>query len=670
MAAAPDLNPQQQAAVDHVGGPLLVLAGAGSGKTGVITRKIAQLIRGGHPAERIAAVTFTNKAAHEMRSRVTSLLDKQATRGLLISTFHSLGLRLLHSEHAAAGLKPRFSIFDAEDCDKLLGDLLGNDQALRNTARWTISRWKTAGVTPDEAVRTAESDGETRMARAYSEYDRHLRAYNAVDFDDLLALPVRLLEADPALRDRWQNRFSYLLVDEYQDTNDAQYRLLKLLAGPRGAFTVVGDDDQSIYAWRGASPENIASLSQDYPQLEIIKLEQNYRSCGHILEAANRLIEGNERLYAKNLWSALGPGERLRVLPCDDDPAEADRVVSEIISHRLRGGGRYGDYAILYRGNFQARPFERMLRERGIAYRVSGGQSFFDRREVKDLVAYLRILVNPEDDAAFLRIVNLPRREIGPSTLEQLARYAGERGLGLYAAARGAALSGAVGSRGGRRLEQFANWLQQMAQLGQSEPPDGLLRQIIQDVDYRNWLRESATNPRQAEKRMENVEDFLQWVSRIADSEADKGKTADLGTVVTRLGIMDLLEQRDDGREADQVHLLTLHAAKGLEFNHVFLAGVEEGLIPHQTSLDEGNLEEERRLMYVGITRARRSLTMTYCRQRKRARQMLDCEPSRFLAELPDHLVEWEGRARTAHSPPPRSTQERLADLKALLPDE
>lgn len=662
---SPKLNPQQQAAVEHIDGPLLVLAGAGSGKTGVITHKVAHLIDSGVPPGRIAAVTFTNKAAREMKARVGGLLDADNIRGLLICTFHSLGLRLLQSETEAAGLKPGFSIFDADDSDKLLADLLGKDPALRKIARSAISRWKAAGIEHDRALADVENDGEARLARAYAEYQRHLRAYNAVDFDDLLALPVTLLRDNAQLRERWQNRFRYLLVDEYQDTNGAQYQLLKLLAGVRAAFTVVGDDDQSIYAWRGAQPGNIGDLNKDFPHLTVVKLEQNYRSCGHILTAANHLIENNERAYAKTLWSAFGAGDRLRILPCPDDNSEAERVVSELIAHRIRGGQRYGDYAILYRGNYQARAFERALRERSIAYRVSGGQSFFDRSEIRDLMAYLRLLVNSDDDTAFLRIVNLPRRELGPATLEQLGRYAGERNLSLFDAAKGIGLAGALSGRAAHRLDQFVDWIQGLMMLNESEAPAQILDTLMTDISYSDWLRESTPNERQAKRKLDNVQEFAQWLQRVSEPEKNRSRT--LQEVVAHLGLMDMLDKQDEGPDPNQVHLLTLHAAKGLEFDHVFLTGVEEGLLPHHNSLAEDNLEEERRLMYVGITRARKSLALSYCKQRKRQGKPVDCEPSRFLTELPPDVIEWEGKS----SSPPEQVQQRgrehLAGLKSML---
>ena len=660
---APKLNPQQDAAVRYLDGPLLVLAGAGSGKTGVITRKIAHLIQRGYAGDRIAAVTFTNKAAREMKQRASKLIDSEAARGLTVSTFHSLGLQMIRAEHATLGYKPRFSIFDAEDADKLLADLVGKDAEQRKIARFTISAWKAALVDPETAAATA-AGSEQAIARAYGEYQRRLKAYNAVDFDDLLSLPVQLLREDAAARERWQNRFRYLLVDEYQDTNAAQYELMRLLAGVRAAFTVVGDDDQSIYAWRGARPGNIADLSRDFPHLKVIKLEQNYRSVGHVLSAANRLISSNERVYEKNLWSAMGPGDRIRVLACADEAGEAERVTSEISSHHLRTGNAFGDYAVLYRGNFQSRAFEKAMRERNIPYRVSGGRSFFERSEIRDLAVYLKLLVNPDDDAAFLRVVNLPRREIGPATLEALGRYAGSRHLSLFDAARGVGLSGGVGDRAGRRLADFVDWASGLARDGESMPAKALVVQLIEDIDYRDWLRDTAANTRAARKRLENVDEFLGWLGHM--EENSDGTPRGLDEVVRRLSLMDFANQSEKDVE-NQVHLLTLHAAKGLEFDHVFLAGLEEGLLPHHACMEDDKIEEERRLLYVGITRARKTLSLSYARQRRRGGENTDSTPSRFLEELPRDEIEWPSGGKRDPKADAEHGRSQVAALKAML---
>jgi len=661
------LNPQQQAAVHYLDGPLLVLAGAGSGKTGVITQKIAYLVKHAYSAERIAAVTFTNKAAREMKQRAGALLGREATSGLTVSTFHSLGLHMIRREHAALGLKPRFSIFDAEDADKLLAELLGQDTELRKTARFTISGWKAGLLAPEQAMSAAASSDERRIAKAYGEYQRRLRAYNAVDFDDLLALPVHLLSTDLQARERWQNRFRYLLVDEYQDTNVAQYELLRHLAGVRAAFTVVGDDDQSIYAWRGARPGNIADLGRDFPRLKVIKLEQNYRSVTSVLSAANHLIQGNTRAYEKNLWSAKGQGDRIRVLASKDENAEAERVVSELLSHRLRTGALLGQYAVLYRGNYQSRVFEKALRERGVAYRVSGGRSFFERSEIRDLAAYLRLLTNPDDDAAFLRVINLPRREIGPATLETLGHYAGERHLSLLNAARGIGLSNAIGERSGRRLAEFVDWASDLAMASASEPAHELVATLIRDIDYRDWLRDTASSTRAAKRRLENVDEFMHWIAHVDATLEATAPNSPLDEVVRKLGLMDFAA-RADGDDDNKMHLLTLHAAKGLEFDHVWLVGLEEGLLPHHACMTDDKIEEERRLLYVGITRARKTLALSYARQRRRGRELMDATPSRFLDELPKDEIDWpQSDNRSSNKASAESGRAQLAQLKAML---
>jgi len=661
------LNPQQRQAIEHIHGPLLVLAGAGSGKTRVITEKIAHLIgRCRFDPRTVAALTFTNKAAREMQARLGALMPKGAAKGVRVSTFHSLGLTLVRAEHGLLGYKAGFTLFDAADAQALINELAGGRKQAPADTQPLISQWKSSLVEPEQALQAAEDDRQIAAARLYALYQRHLRAYNAVDFDDLIRLPTRLFQADSEALERWRNRLHYLLVDEYQDTNTAQYQLFKLLAGPRGAFTVVGDDDQSIYAWRGARPENLGQLRHDFPTLEMIKLEQNYRSHGHILQAANGLIERNARLFEKRLWSAYGPGDRVRVLACADGEAEAERVVAELLSHRIRFSRRLGDYAILYRSNHQARPFERVLRERNVAYRLSGGQSFFERSEVKDVIAYLRLLTNPDDDAAFLRIVNVPRRELGAATLEKLGAYAQGRRISLFQAAREIGLTGNLPERPGRLLRQFADWAENLARRAESEPPAALTRQLLADIDYSHWLQETHRERRQAEKRLRAVDDLINWMARLS---SDDGGGKSFSEVVSHLGLMDILERRDDKPDSGRVHLMTLHAAKGLEFDHVFLVGVEEDTLPHRNSIAQDTLEEERRLLYVGITRARRSLTLTFARQRRLRGEAMDCEPSRFLEELPQDVLAWEGKPGTPA--PAAETRQRgeghLAALRDLL---
>ena len=664
-----DLNRRQNEAVRHLDGPLLVLAGAGSGKTRVITAKIAHLIEhAGISARHITAVTFTNKASREMKSRVGRLLGADAGRGLTISTFHTLGLNILRRELKPAGLRSGFSIFDEQDVELLLRELSKKNEADKDTlkrARWQISAWKNDLVDPEAALAGAEDDFDAFYAALYGAYQHALRVYNAVDFDDLIQLPVTLLRTDPELRERWQNRIRYLLVDEYQDTNSAQYELVKLLVGVRSALTVVGDDDQSIYAWRGARPENLARLREDFPRLRVIKLEQNYRSTGRILHAANTLIANNEHVFEKRLWSELGPGELLRVVNCKDEEDEAERVVSEIIHHRFNTGAPYSSFAILYRGNHQARPFEKALRNQNIPYFLSGGTSFFARSEVKDVMAYLRLLANPDDDSAFLRVINTPRREIGTSTLEKLSQYAGSRQCSLLVAIDELGLEQVMQARPAARLREFSGWLRDLARTSESAPAVDTVQQLLRDLDYRDWLNQTSNSDKLAERRWENVEELVAWLEKLQQEE-DKCET--LAQMVNHLALMDIIERQDEEDSGDLVVMMTLHGAKGLEFPHVFLVGMEEELLPHRSSIEEDNIAEERRLAYVGLTRAQQTLVMSCAERRRRGGELSRCEPSRFLQELPADDLSWEGRgAKLSDEEKQARGKAKLASLKAML---
>jgi ATP-dependent DNA helicase Rep len=663
-----DLNPRQLEAVRYVGGPLLVLAGAGSGKTRVIARKIAHLVgECGLAPRHIAAVTFTNKAAREMKARVASALKGREGRGLTISTFHTLGLDILRRDHARAELRRGFSLFDPQDAEAIIKEHLRGrrqDDALTPAAvQSRISAWKNSLVEPAEALSHAEDDFEADLARLYADYQRSLHAYNAVDFDDLIRLPARLFATQPDLLETWQSRLRYLLVDEYQDTNGAQYELVRRLVGPRGALTVVGDDDQSIYAWRGARPENLARLKEDFPTLKVVMLEQNYRSSGRILGLANALIAHNTHLFEKRLWCDHGEGERPRVITCRDEAHEAERVVSEILHRRFADQANYGDFAILYRGNHQARLFEQALREHDIPYFLSGGTSFFARAEVKDVMAYMRLLANPEDDAAFLRIVNTPRREIGPNTLEKLAGYARERGVPLLRACGELGLAQHLERRPRERLEQFAAWLDTHARHAASEPV-AAVRALVEGMNYAAWLKENASSLPVAERRLENVHDLLNWLDALGKGE-NEGKS--LQDRVGHLSLMDVLQRQEEEEGGDRVALMTLHAAKGLEFPHVMLVGMEEELLPHRVSIEDDSIEEERRLAYVGITRAREHLTFTLAKRRKRFGEMVQVQPSRFLEELPESGLDWDTR-RAANEEESRARgTAHLAGLKGLL---
>ncbi|WP_020562418.1 DNA helicase Rep [Methylosarcina fibrata] len=663
------LNPEQQAAVKAIDHPLLVLAGAGSGKTRVITEKIAYLVRQGLPARHIAAVTFTNKAAREMKSRVARLLDDQQSRGLRVSTFHALGLDILRAEAKTLGYKTGLTLFDEQDKLTLLRNLISHSTAKLDVGQadhyaWQIGQWKNAFVTPEQAAAHAAQEHHP-IAQLYADYTRSLKAYNAVDFDDLILIPVLMFQQHAPILEKWQNKIRYLLVDEYQDTNLTQYQMVRLLAGRLGRFTVVGDDDQSIYAWRGAQPENLAQLQKDYPRLQVIKLEQNYRSTGRILKVANQLIANNPHVFEKRLWSTLGYGDPLRVLSHKDEMIEAQQIVSEIIHHKFKTGADYRDYAILYRGNHQSRLFERCLRENNVPYFISGSTSFFAYTEIKDILGYLRLLVNPDDDAAFLRIVNTPRREIGPTTLEKLGAYANERHISLFAACSELGLKQKLADKAALRLEKFRDWVVDTADRLERGDTFAVLEQMIDQIGYRQWLQENSNSREAAERKMKNVFELIDWLKRIVDRE--EGSQLSLADIVAKIMLMDILERNQEEQAGDQVSLMTLHAAKGLEFPHVFLIGMEENILPHQNSLETGNLEEERRLAYVGITRAQRSLTFSYCTHRKRYGEIEECEPSRFLSELPESDLEWANKKQLD----PETLKERgrasLAHLKTML---
>ena len=660
------LNPQQQAAATHLGSPLLVLAGAGSGKTRVITQKIAWMIRKGvYAAHQIAAITFTNKAAREMRERASHLLSKEESKGLTVSTFHTLGLSIIRKEAKRLGYKANFSILDAQDSNAILKELAHREN-LEETddVRWTISRWKNDFISVEQAAQLANTPEEKLAALLYEKYQRQIKAYNAVDFDDLIVLPVQLFEQFPDALSYWQNKLRYLLIDEYQDTNACQYRLIRLLCGLSGNLTVVGDDDQSIYAWRGARPENIAQLQHDYPTLKVIKLEQNYRSTARILQSANQLIANNPHLFEKNLWSTLGEGELIRVVPCRNPEHEAEKVVGEILKLQFRERMPYKDFAILYRGNHQSRLFEKVLREQNIPYKLTGGTSFFERAEVKDILAYLRLIANPDDDAAFLRVINTPKREIGTSTLEKLGQYAHERHIGLFYASQELGFAQRVSAKALQRVETFTDWLNTLMRTADNSDPTLIVKQIIQDIAYEDWLKDTCNTPKQAEARMKNVWEIVEWVTQLHDNGAGK---ENLSEIIAHMSLVDLLERNSEEKDQDAVTLMTLHAAKGLEFPTVFLVGVEEELLPHTNSLDESGIQEERRLAYVGITRAQKRLFITYAKTRSRYGEMAIVEPSRFLEELPATHLEWADKKVITDEERHETAKAYIASLQELL---
>jgi len=666
------LNPRQEEAKNYVSGPCLVLAGAGSGKTGVICQKIAYLIeKCGYKARNIAAVTFTNKAAREMKERVAKMLGRDKTRGLIVSTFHSLGLDIVRREIKTLGYKPGFTLFDDQDTIALLKDLteaeLDGDKDLLKKLQMMISNWKNDLLLPDQLLKQAVDAETAEYAEYYQRYHQHMRAYNALDFDDLILIPTLLLRNYPEVRERWRKKIQYMLVDEYQDTNASQYELVKLITGERGRLTVVGDDDQSIYSWRGAKPQNLVLLGQDYPNLKLIKLEQNYRSSGRILHCANILIANNPHVYDKALFSEHDYGVPIRVVQTRNEEHEVERVVGELIGHRFLNKSHYKDYAILYRGNHQSRLLEKALMTNRIPYKISGGTSFFSRAEIKDVMAYLRVLVNPDDDNAFLRIVNVPRREIGPATLEKLGSYANKRQISMFAASFEFGLEQSLTGRALENVRRFTRWIVETADNAERGDTAAVLRSMIRDMNYEDWLYDTSPSAKAAEMRMKNVTELFSWVTQMLEG-TDLDEPMTLAQAVTRLTLRDMMERNEEEEFSDQVQLMTLHASKGLEYPYVFLIGMEEGLLPHQTSIDEENVEEERRLAYVGVTRAKRELICTYAKERRQFGEVARTEPSRFLHEMPQNDLNWEtDRAQKSQQQKQATAKQGVANLRELL---
>lgn len=668
------LNSQQINALRHTKGPLLVLAGAGSGKTSVITRKIAHLITQHQiPAHRITAMTFTNKAAREMKERIKKLLPNEQSKGLNVSTFHQFGLQFLRYELSHTPLRSNFSIMDGDDSKRLLMELMQKDNLSNADSRLLvakaiskISSWKNDLIAPEDALSTLKDADDIQFAHLYTLYERHLRAYNAVDFDDLIALPVHILRTQSQVKDKWQYRIRYLLVDEYQDTNTAQYELIKLLVGTEANFTVVGDDDQSIYAWRGAKPENMALLKADFPNLTVIKLEQNYRSTNAILSAANSVIVNNPHLFEKQLWSKNSGGELIRVITNADDLTEAERIAKEIITHRLRHQKAWEDYAVLYRSNFQARLLETELRQLQIPYKLSGGTSFFARSEIKDVMGYLRLILNPDDDSAFLRIINTPKRGIGSATLEKLGLLAKDYGISLLTACNHGTLKTAVSTKAYKTLNEFYHFIDRYTQdLHQNTDPMPLIRQLIIETDYIDFIKNDAKTPQQEKNRLDNIEALYRSIqSLIERSDDDDDKTID--AVIRKLVLLDMLEQQQEEENTNKVNLMTLHAAKGLEFSYVYIIGVEEEILPHRNAIASETIEEERRLMYVGITRAKEELTLSLAKKRRSGRDYRITKPSRFLKEINQELTNYLGRKSTELEKEITADM-HISNLRALL---
>ena len=666
-----DLNASQSQAITCIDKPCLVLAGAGSGKTRVITYKIAYLIENaGYQPSSIRAVTFTNKAAREMKQRTSALLGKKKSKGLGISTFHTLGLNILQSEYLVLGYRKGFSILDARDVESCISELLhrteyDDDSIFGKQVMYQISRWKNEFVDVNTAQATAETPLQKTQSSIYAKYQQHLQACNSMDFDDLIMLPVVLFRQHSDTLLKWRGKIHYMLVDEYQDTNTSQYELIKLLCGLRQKLTVVGDDDQSIYAWRGARPENIARLGEDFRGLEVIKLEQNYRSSSRILNAANKLIANNPHLIEKKLWSAAGPGEYIRVFPCKNTDDEASRIAIDIISRRFQDGDDYQRFAILYRSNYQSRNYEKALRDQSIPYQVTGGIAFFERKEIKDIMAYLRLICNLDDDQALLRVINTPKREIGTATIQGLANYARSRHRSLGQSMQELGLKESLGNRSWMRLQEFAHIIVDLNSKIKNGDALTIAKLLIAKLDYTDWLKQISSSQKQADDAVENIMELISWIGNLQKSRDESS----LSELITHLTLMSILENDDNNNENRGVHLMTIHAAKGLEFPHVYLAGFEEDSIPHHQSQDAESIEEERRLAYVGVTRAEKSLTICHARTRQKFGELQHYEPSRFLFELPEEDLEGAEHlaSKLTESEKKEKALNTFADLKAIL---
>lgn len=641
------LNQQQRDAVSHTDGPLLLLAGAGSGKTRVITCRIVHLLqRHGVPPRQILAVTFTNKAAREMRERVEEMVGRKAAKGMVIATFHSLCVRLLKANIERLGYKKNFSIYAASDQQQLVRRLL-RDEIADATGKdaeqvlWQISAAKNRLVGPDQFQSSSRDPISCMTALIYPRYQKELKAYNAVDFDDLLVLTVQLLNKNPDLLEYYQQFFRYQMVDEYQDTNPVQYRLLKLLAGGHGNLCVVGDDDQSIYGFRGADVETILNFERDFPGARLIKLEQNYRSTGNILSAANAVIKNNSKRKEKALWTADGAGAAIDYLLCVDDEDEACQVVERIYIESGRHNLEYSDFAILYRTNSQSRAFEEQLRYGNIPYVLIGGQQFYDRKEVKDVIAYLKVLFNPFDEVNLLRILNYPKRNIGAGSADKLIRYSAETEVPLWTVLKQSEQVPELQQRTHEAIRQFVALLETYRKrFRQPLKMQETLRELLLELKLAEEIYRQENDSQKARRRVENQEEVLNSMAAYLDRDSEPS----LAGFLDKVSLLDDdgPKQNDKDKKLAQnaVTLMSLHSSKGLEFPVVFLVGMEEGYLPHKKSIYETfDIDEERRLCYVGITRAQKQLVLLGAQRRRKYGQLEQRDPSRFLVEIPQELM-------------------------------
>jgi DNA helicase II / ATP-dependent DNA helicase PcrA len=658
-----DLNPEQETAVRTTDGPLLILAGAGTGKTRVITARVAYLIAQGVAPEQILAVTFTNKAANEMRERLAKQIEKAQAKKVTMATFHALCVRILRQDIEKLGYKRNFSIYDEGDqmglIKKLITRLAAKDEKLDpNVAKNLISKAKNHSW-------NAPPDEQTLIGAVYLKYQAELKTLNSVDFDDLLVLTVRLLAEHVDVRERWQRRFGYLMIDEFQDTNRLQLELVSHLADSRNNVAVVGDDDQSIYGWRGAEVSNILEFETHFPNPVVVKLEQNYRSTNAILSTANKLIKNNPRRRPKQLWSARGDGQKVRIVQMNDDRQEAEFISNEIAQRQITDAAKWEDFAVLFRMNAQSRLVETNLRALKIPYRVVGGKSFFDRREVKDVLAYASALLNTEDDVSLLRIINTPARGISSVTIERATEASSRNKCSVFAALRDGGLRAELGSRAVLAIDAFLELIESFeTKLHQPLTNQAeVLRELIKQVGYLEDLRRTCKTPEEGLSRESNVVEMLKSFDEY------QGRSTDgLRGFLDEMMLRNEREDEKDDMNGTGVTLITLHAAKGLEFPHVYLMGVEEGVLPHDRSKLEGTVDEERRLLYVGITRAQTSLALTWCRSRIKYGGAQPCTASSFLKELPPEWIEHRNASQILNAPVEHAAgTSRFAAMKAML---
>lgn len=650
-----DLNPEQEQAVRTTEGPLLILAGAGTGKTRVITMRVAFLISQGVDPGHILAVTFTNKAADEMRERLAKMIEPAQAKKVTMSTFHALCVRILRQDIEKLGWKKNFSIYDEGDqmglIKKIITRTAAKDEKLDpNVAKNLISKAKNNGWRE-----SSPGDEKSLAGAVFARYQAELKTLNAVDFDDLLLLAVKLLSEHADVRDRWHRRFRYLMVDEFQDTNRLQLELVTMLAKPsedqpghRPNIAVVGDDDQSIYGWRGAEVSNILEFEAHFPEPVVVKLEQNYRSTNAILNTANHLIKNNPRRRPKKLWSSAGDGEKVRIVGMSDDRQEAEFITNEIAQRAVTESAGHEDFAILFRMNAQSRLIETNLRQLNIPYRIIGGKSFFDRREVKDLLAYANCLVNTDDDVSLLRIINTPARGISSTTVENATEFSAKNKCSVFDALRNEEFRSTLMKRTVESIDRFTELLDGFETKLNTPLSDhaAVLRELIKDTGYMEDLRRTCKTPEEALSRETNL------VEMIKSFEVYQGRSTEgLRGFLDEMSLRQEREEDDDDAKGSGVTLITLHAAKGLEYPHVYLIGLEEGLLPHDRSKLEGTVDEERRLLYVGITRARKTLAMSWCRNRIKYGSAMPCMASSFIKELPPEWIEHRNATQILSAP-------------------